>query len=231
MNVLVRTHIQTTAKEQGSSLVLSHSIQAHSTLIFTHLSPRHTQVHKKKWANVNKHAHTHACTESYPALFLAVPLPSPDLHHSMNKAAERWRKWAHIGKRKVGGVVWCLEQRDGGVGREKRGKEKHTHTYTLAKTNRFSSISPPWNDSFSSVSRPHLQQCSQRRQQRAFSKHRGCRALKQQKCLATASGLTPEGRLALSESETKAASAWLWVIESPCRLSSTFEQQFGTFCQ
>lgn len=40
-----------------------------------------------------------------------------------------------------------------------------------------------------------------------FSKHRGCRALKQQKSLA--SGLTPEVRLALSESETKAASARL----------------------
>lgn len=51
----------------------------------------------------------------------------------MNKAAERWRKWAHIGKGKGGGGVWCLGQRDGGVGREKRGKEKHTHTYTLAK--------------------------------------------------------------------------------------------------
>lgn len=37
----------------------------------------------------------------------------------------------------------------------------------------------------------------------------GCRALKQQKSLATASDLTPEGRLALRESETKAASARL----------------------
>lgn len=135
MNVLVRTHIQTTAKEQGSSLVLSHSIQAHSTLIFTHLSPRHTQVHKKIWANVNKHAHTRACTESYPALFLAVPLPSPDLHHSMNKAAERWRKWAHIGKRKGGGVVSGAERWGCGEGEE---RQRETHTLWQKRT-----ASPP----------------------------------------------------------------------------------------
>lgn len=131
------------------------------------------------------------------------------------------------------GVVSGAERWGCGEG-EERQRETHIHSGKKPnrKTNRFSSIPPPWNDSFSSVSRPHLQQCSQRRQQRAnthtdFSKHRRCR----QKSLATASGLTPEGRLALSGSKTKAASARLWLIESPCRLSSTFEQQFGTFCQ
>lgn len=36
-------------------------------------------------------------TDSQPALFLAVPLSSPDLHHSMNKAAEWWRKVSSTG--------------------------------------------------------------------------------------------------------------------------------------
>lgn len=154
----------------------------------------------------------------------------------MNKAAERWRKWAHIGKGKGGGGVWCLGQRDGGVGREKRGKEKHTHTYTLAKNEQKNEpllLHPPavkWQFQFCQQTSPATmlpEEAAEGEYTHRLFQTQGMQGLKttEKSCLRLDT-LTP-----LSESETKAASARLWVIESPCRLSSTFEQQFGTFCQ
>lgn len=60
--------------------------------------------------DTRRHAKTRLCSfthESHAALFLAVPLSGSDLHHSMNKAAERRKS----------------EEGEGGMGVEER--ERH----------------------------------------------------------------------------------------------------------